>query len=115
MKITHQDQHEMTVLTLKGELTGDESDRLRRVALERMDARVRDFVLDVRELDAIDSQGLETFVWLQDQCAERLGQIRLAGGTDALADVLKITRLAARFESHADPDSAVHSLGVHHA
>lgn len=114
MKISHQDQQEMTVLTLKGELTGDEADRLRRAALERIDARVRDFVLDVSELEAIDSQGLETLLWLQDQCAERLGQIRLAAGPDMLAEVLKITRLAGRFEAHPDVESAIQSLGVHH-
>ena len=114
MKLTHQDEREMTVLTLKGDLTGDESDRLRRAALERIDARIRDFVLDVSGLEAIDSAGLETLIWLQDQCAERLGQVRLAAGPEMLDDVLKITRLAGRFEAHADVESAIHSLGVHH-
>lgn len=114
MKITHEDQHEMTVMTLKGELTGDEADRLRRAVLERMDSRIRDFVLEVSELDTIDSQGLEAFLWLQDQCAERLGQVRLAGSGGTLTDILKATRLASRFESQPDVESAIQSLGVHH-
>jgi len=110
MKLTHEDQHELTVLTLKGELTGGEPDRLRRAAIERLDARVRDFVLDLEGLDGIDSQGLESLLWLQDQCADRLGQVRLASCPQHVRDVLRITRIASRFECHDDVGAAVQSL-----
>ncbi|MEL7087888.1 MAG: STAS domain-containing protein [Planctomycetota bacterium] len=114
MKMTHEDQHEMTVMTLSGEFTGEASDRFRRAVLERIDKRIRDFVLDVGGLEAIDSQGLEALLWLQDQCAEHLGQIRLAGSSETLTDVLKATRLSPRFETKADVGSAIQSLGIHH-
>lgn len=115
MKITHQDRRETAVLTLKGDLTGDSAERLRRAALERIDARARDFVLDLGGIDAIDSQGLEALLWIQDQCADRLGQVRLAAAGEVVADVLKITRLAGRLENHPDVDAAIQSLDVHHA
>lgn len=110
MKLTHEDHHELTVLTLKGELASDESDRFRRAALERMDARVRDFVLDLEELDGVDSQGLESMLWLQEQCDERLGQVRLAACQDHMRDVLKMTRLDVRFECCDDVKTAIESL-----
>lgn len=111
MKMTHQDQHELTVMSLKGEFNGDEPDRFRRVALERIDARIRDFVLDLDGLEAVDSQGLEALLWLQDQCADHLGQVRLARCPEYVHTVLRATRLDRRFECHADIDAAVRSLG----
>lgn len=111
MKIAHEDQKELTVLTLKGELTNDEPDRFRRVAIERLDARVRDFVLDLEGLDGVDSQGLESLLWLQEQCDERLGQVRLAGCPPHVEDVLRMTRLDGRFQCHGDVETAIQSLG----
>lgn len=111
MKLSHEDQHELTVLTLKGDLASDETDRFRRAALERIDARTRDFVLDLESLDGVDSQGLESLLWLQEQCEERLGQVRLAGCQDHIHEVLKMTRLDNRFECCDDVESAIQSLG----
>ena len=111
MKLTYEDQHELSVLSLKGDLAGEEPDRFRRAALERIEARIRDFVLDLEALDSIDSQGLESLLWLQEQCDERLGQVRLAACQDALRDVLKMTRLDGRFECCDTVDDAIRSLG----
>ena len=111
MKLAHEDHHELTVLSLKGDLASDETDRFRRAALERIEARIRDFVLDLEGLDGIDSQGLESLLWLQEQCDERLGQVRLAACQEHLREVLKMTRLAGRFECCDDVESAIKSLG----
>mgnify|MGYP001801524895 CR=1 FL=1 len=111
MKLSHEDHHELSVLTLKGDLASDETDRFRRAALERIEARIRDFVLDLENLESIDSQGLETLLWLQEQCDERLGQVRLAACQEQMRDVLKMTRLAARFECCDSVESAIRSLG----
>lgn len=114
MKITHQDQHELTVLTLKGEFAGDAADTFRRAALERIDARIRDFVVDATLVESVDSSALEALLWLQEQCAERLGQVRLAGCPENLIQVLKLTRLNARLECAAGVEQAIESLGVTH-
>lgn len=111
MKLTYDDQHELSVLSLKGDLAGEETDRFRRAALERIEARVRDFVLNLEALDGIDSQGLESLIWLQEQCEERLGQVRLAACQETLRDVLRMTRLDGRFECRDTVDDAISSLG----
>ena len=110
MKLTHQDYDQITVLTVKGELEADETDRFRKAALERMDAKARDFVLDFQQLEHIDSRGLESLLWLQDQCAEQLGQVCLASVKDHINTVLEMTRLAARFDTHDSVESALKSL-----
>jgi anti-sigma B factor antagonist len=112
MKITHENYDQLTVVALKGELTADHADRLRKLAEERLAAQARDFVLDVKEMDFVDSKGLETLLWLQERCGERLGQVRLAGATPNVEKCLTITRLSARFDRHADVDTAVKSLRI---
>ena len=111
MKISHDDHNELTVLTLRGDLTGDAADRLRRAAIERLDCRVRDFVLDLAGLGAVDSAGLEALLWLQEQCEERLGQVRLTSCPGGFADVLRMTRLDQRLTTCPDLNSAILSLG----
>jgi len=111
MKLSHNDQHGLTVMTLRGDLAESEPDRFRRAVLERIDARVRDFVLDLTQLEMVDSAGLESLLWLEEQCAERLGQIRLAGCQEQIVEILKMTRLENRFVRCENVKSAIQSLG----
>lgn len=110
MKINFEDRGPVTIFSVKGDLSIDEADRFRREAMQRLDDDVRDFVLDFEELDFIDSRGLETLLWLQDRCAEMLGQVRIASCPEHVNKVLEITRLSARFECHDTVDTAVKSL-----
>lgn len=110
MKIAHEDREQLSVMSLKGDLVGEEANRFRRATIERMDAEARDFVIDLGAMDAIDSQGLEALLWLQDRCAERLGQVRLAACRAHVLTILEMTRLAGRLETHDDTDAAIRSL-----
>ena len=110
MKITHQKRGNTAVLSLRGDLSIDEAKRFRQEALQQIEDDVRDFVLDFEQLDLIDSRGLETLLWLQDQCAEILGQVRIAACSDPVKKVFEVTRLTARFECHEDIDTALQSL-----
>ena len=110
MKMTFEDYDQLTILTLRGDLTADDVGAFRKVAEERLEQQVRDFVLDVAEVEFVDSQGLETLLWLQDTCSEQLGQIRLASPTENVRSILKLTRLAAHLDCHDDIDSAIKSL-----
>ncbi len=110
MKITTKEHNELMVLSLRGELTLDEVDQFRKAVVDRLHDKARDFVLDLSQVQFIDSLGLESLVWLQDQCLERLGQIRLAGCSDNIKTILRITRLDDRFEVHEHADDAIRSL-----
>jgi len=110
MKISHEDYDQLTVLTIQGDMTADQVDLFRRVVDERMNANIRDFVLDVQSMEFIDSKGLETLLWLQEETGDKLGQVRLAGTTDNVSTILELTRLAARLDSHATVELAIKSL-----
>ncbi|MAE62993.1 MAG: hypothetical protein CMJ18_01870 [Phycisphaeraceae bacterium] len=110
MKLTHEDHGQMTVMLIRGELTADQSEQFHKDVLERIAEQVRDFVLDIGEMDYIDSKGLEAFVWPQDHVADQLGQVHLARMTDNVRKIFEITRLLSRFDCHDDVESAVEIL-----
>lgn len=110
MKITCQNNERYTVFSLRGELTTDEIDEFRKEALEQMDSKTHDFVLDMSQVPFIDSKGLETLLWLQDQCLDKLGQVRLAACPDNIKTILRITRLSDTITACDTIDSAVESL-----
>lgn len=110
MKLTCENYDHVSVFAIRGDLTADDVDTLRSAAQKRLDEDVRDFVLDLAQLEFIDSQGLETLLWLQETCGEKLGQMRLVSLQQHIEKILEITRLAARFDRHDSVDSALKSL-----
>lgn len=110
MKLSHEHHDHMTVIAVQGEISADELSPLKRLLDERLEEDARDFVIDVAEVPFIDSVGLETLLWLQDQVGEKLGQVRLVGVGKDFHKVLEITRLQNDFEAHDDLDSAIRSL-----
>ena len=110
MKIYCEDFDQCTVVTLQGEFVSEDTRHFRREASERLQGRTHDFVADLSKTEFVDSAGLETLVWLQDQCAEHLGQVRLAACSENVRKILEMTRLAARFDFHESVEAAVQSL-----
>ncbi len=112
MKLHHEDSGQLSVLTFKGDLTCDHIDLLERTVRDCIDAQVRDFVLDLSEVEFIDSKGLESLLSLQETCSDLLGQVRLAGVGNNLEDIFRVTRLLPRFEHHATVEEATNSLRI---
>jgi len=110
MKLNFEDRDTLTVLTLQGDFTADNSDMFRKAVLEHMNRETRDFVLSLEQMEYIDSEGLESLLWLQGQCVERLGQIRLAAAQENVIKILEMTRLDSRLEKSATVEEAILSL-----
>jgi len=112
MKITHENYDQLTVVKIQGDLNAELAETLRTLARENLNKTTRDFVLDMTATEFIDSQGLETLLWLQEECGQKLGQVRLAGSTPNVEKILQLTRLSPRFDRHADVDAAIKSLRI---
>lgn len=110
MKINHEDYEQTTVIGVTGDMTADDLEPLRRLCTDRTGDTTRDFVLDLTGVDFVDSQGLETLLWLQDTAGEQLGQVRLVGLDDNVQTILRVTRLDNRFDVYDDVNSALKSL-----
>ena len=110
MKLQHETQNDVAILRVHGELEGDNTNAFRKHSLKCIEEGARDFILELSQCGFIDSQGLETLLWLQDQAAEQLGQVRLAAPHEHVEQIMSVTRLDSRFESHATADAARASL-----
>ena len=59
---------------------------------------------------AIDSEGLEALLDVQDKCEDEYGNVKLCGLDETAQKILEITRLDRRFEVFGDLDATVKSF-----
>jgi anti-sigma B factor antagonist len=111
MKCFFDEIEQTCLMMLKGEFTADHVDKFRRSVLARLDEqRIADFIVDCSELEYVDSQGLESLLWLTELASERLGQVRLVSLPEHIQTVLEMTRLSAKLPAHDNVRSAMASL-----
>jgi anti-anti-sigma factor len=111
MPLKCEDYGTVCVVALDGDLSGDASKDVRKHAEERIENnRVVDFVVDFEKTDFIDSEGLETLLWLKRRCEDLFGQIKLVNLDDNCRKILEITRLEHRFECHGDLAAALKTM-----
>lgn len=111
MRCSHEIYDRVCVLTVQGDILSDHAAALKAQVEQDIEQQgVHDVVLELADVEFIDSQGLETMLWIQDACAEKLGQVRLAATQENVDKILEITRLASRFDTHPDVETAMRSL-----
>jgi anti-sigma B factor antagonist len=110
VKLSYEDHDTITVLTISGSLTADQTDVFRRACQERFEVGVREVVLDMEYLTSLDSAGLELLLWLIDEVGDRGGRLKLVRPDETARTILRITRLERRFDIHDSIESAARSL-----
>ena len=110
MNIKCEDYDHVTVLSVTGEFTAEATDPFRKEIDERLQKKVRFFVIDLQQTTFLDSKALEALIWVQEQCDERMGTVRLCNPDDMCRKILQITRLDARFDVFADVTEAVKTM-----
>lgn len=110
MKISHHDYEHVTVLTVSGDFTAEDTEQFARIVKDRRAAGVRHVLIDCENLEFIDSEGLESWLRTQESLGEAGGQLRLLRPDDTVATILQLTRLDLAFESHPSVETAVRSL-----
>ena len=103
MNVTAESYGQAVVLNCKGELTADSLEAFRHAVEHQLrEPQVRDLVLNFEEVPFVDSAALEYLLDLQEQLAERMGQVKLAKLDENVAKILEITRLEGLFERFDD-------------
>jgi len=110
MKLSYEDHDTITVITVSGDFTADQTDGFRRACQDRFDAGVRDVVVDMEHMSVIDSAGLESLLWLAEQVNSRTGRLKIVKPEETVATIMRITRLDRRFDVHGSIESAAKSL-----
>ena len=111
MPVKCEDYSNVCVVTCDGDFTNESSLAVRKHVDDRIEQqRIVDFVIDLEKVDFIDSEGLETLLWLKRRCEDLFGQLKLANLDDNCRKILEITRLEHRFECHPDLPSALKTM-----
>jgi len=99
------------VIAVEGDFTGESAALLRKTTEEQIDQRqIVDFVIDFEKSGFIDSEGLEALLSTKRRAEDLFGQLKLVGLDENCRKILEITRLAQRFESHTDLESALKTM-----
>lgn len=111
MSLKCEDYNQICVASIEGDLSSDAAHLLRQTAQERIDQRqIVDFVVDLEKCPFVDSEGLETLLWVKARAEDMFGQMRLCGLDENCAKILEITRLAQRFECHDTLEGALKTM-----
>jgi anti-anti-sigma factor len=110
MRINTQNYNDVTVVELQGELDNDVADGLKATVTESVGAQRRRLILDMSNVNFIDSQGLELLLWIHQYCRQNRVQLKLAGLDENCGKILEITRLKDEFDCHAELAGAVKSF-----
>lgn len=110
MKVSWQNYNDVTVVELRGDVDGDSGEPLRSAITEIIAGQKAGLVLNLSDVEFIDSQGLELLLWVRDYCRQNRVPLRLAGLSENCVKILEITRLEDEFDCHAELAEAVKSF-----
>ena len=103
---------DVAVLDISGRITlGEGNVMLREIVRELADKGNKKVVLNLGEVQYIDSSGVGELVKTHTTVRNQGGQIRLVNLNKRVHDLLQITRLSAVFDIERDEASAIRSLG----
>lgn len=102
-----EERGEVTVVTLGGELDLGSAPRLRDVALRALLGGTRSLVLDLRELEFLDSTGLGTVVAILKRCRSLDAELQLVISRDRIRSPFAVTGVDGLIPIHAELESAL--------
>jgi anti-sigma B factor antagonist len=110
MRIKKQDHNDLTVIELQGELDHDSVEIVQNAITNVISSQKTGIIIDMQNVDFVDSAGLEQLLWARDYCDENHCQLRLACLKDNCRKILELTRLQKQFDCYDEPAEAIKSF-----
>ena|SRR5215467_1853872 len=111
LQATHRDAGQVTVVDLSGRITlGDGSAPLRKMIRGLLDEQRTKIVLNLADVDYIDSSGIGELVSGFSAVKGRGGELKLLNLTKKVRDLLQITKLFTVFDVYTDESTAIRSF-----
>ncbi len=108
---THRDVGQVTVVELSGRITlGDGSALLRKTIRGLLEEQRRLILLNLADVDYIDSSGIGELVSGFTAVKNQSGELKLLHLTKKVRDLLQITKLYTVFDVFSDEGSAIRSF-----
>jgi anti-sigma B factor antagonist len=111
MEILEKRQDQVIVLKLAGRLDGPAGAELKKNINQKLDDGQGRFVLDMADVDFIDSSGLGSLVAILRSVGAAEGELKVAALTAQARSVFEITRLHNIFDIYAQTEAAIKSYG----
>lgn len=112
LRATHRDAGEVTVVDLSGRIVlGDGSALLRKTIRGLLDDQRKRILLNLADVDYIDSSGIGELVSGFTAVKNQGGDLKLLHLTKKVRDLLQITKLYTVFDVFTDENIAVSSFG----
>jgi len=103
---------DVVVLNVSGRITlGEGNVMLREIVRDLADKGNKRIVLNLSEVDYVDSSGVGELVKTHTTIRNKGGELKLASLNKRVYDLLQMTRLATVFDIHEDEASALSSFG----
>src|SRR6267378_2741257 len=113
LRATYRDAGPVTVLDMSGRITlGDGSALLRKTLRELLEQKRSRILLNLADVDYIDSSGIGELVSGYTSVKNRGGELKLLHLTKKVHDLLQITKLYTVFDVHSDETGASRSFTV---
>ena len=110
--VTYRDAGTVTVVDLSGRITlGDGSALLRKTIRSLLDDQRTRILLNLADVDYIDSSGIGELVSAYTAVKNRSGDLKLLQLTKKVRDLLQITKLFTVFDVYSDERTAIQSFG----
>ena len=111
MTITTREVSHVTIVDINGRITlGDETGKLRDTIHQLIDAGKKKIVLNLAQVDYIDSSGVGELVSSYTAVRNSGGDLKLFGLTKKVQDILNVTKLYTVFDIKDDEFTAVKSF-----
>ena len=113
-KVTVRHEGGVVIVNLCGRITlGDGWGTLRETVRRLLTEGDRQILLNMKDVNYIDSAGLGELVGSYATVTNQGGQLKLVYAQNKVRDVLQVTRLYAVFESFPDEAAALESFATH--
>jgi anti-anti-sigma factor len=111
MAIKCEEYNQVCVLSPAGDFTAENTAEARKAVEQHIDQKqIVNFVVDFEKAGFIDSEGLETLLWIKRKTEELFGQVKLINLDENVHKILEITRLEHRFECQPDLAAALKTM-----
>jgi len=109
MAVKCEEYSQVCVIEVDGDFLGPDAEAARKHVEEQIDTKqIVDFVVDLGKAGFIDSQGLETLLWMKRE--DLFGRFKLVRLDENCRRILQITRLDHRFEVQEDLATALKTM-----